>query len=191
MLHLFEKLAIINHNSKLSFAAGRAVRIFTVTTCGRRVEMRRWGTTTPVVKYLAEGCHTSASSNRHTNNLTTSSYYYVRLHTSVCWWVQVLNLRNSSKLQYLFSKGCHTEIEYSLVLSHACGVSVRLFASNISSIAERIFTKFRIGNFKTVSSVYSSDENGALDYQQDVSPTPETKTREPIVESIPIYHTEK
>jgi hypothetical protein len=70
-------------------------------------------------------------------------------------------------------------------------VSVRLFASNISSIAERIFTKFRIGNFKTVSSVYSSDENGALDYQQDVSPTPETKTREPIVESIPIYHTEK
>jgi hypothetical protein len=28
-------------------------------------------------------------------------------------------------------------------------------------------------------------------YQQDVSAKPETKTREPIAESIPIYQTEK
>ena len=53
------------------------------------------------------------------------------------------------------------------------------------------FIKFRIGDFIAVRSVYSSDENGPLDYQQEVSPTPVAKTRQPIVEAISTYHTEK
>ena len=77
-----------------------------------------------------------------------------------------------------------TTQKYSLVLSHARGVSVRLSVSNISRTAERIFIKFRIGDFIAVRPVYSSDENGSLDYRQDVSSTPEAKTREPVVEAI-------